>query len=85
MLENYMAMDHFVIRENAAPAEVSRILSQLKSYNLIIAGIHGMKLTHSSNFGLTDSQLAIIRKTRSPEEYCLLIWQSVCTWHFAGT
>ncbi len=72
MLENYMAMDHFVIRENAAPAEVSRILSQLKSYNLIIAGIHGMKLTHSSNFGLTDSQLAIIRKLDLPKSIVCL-------------
>ncbi len=62
MLGNYTTMDHFVIPVNASTAEVARILAQLKSYNLIIAGIHGMKLTPSGNFGLTRTQLETICK-----------------------
>lgn len=62
MLDNYMAMDHFVIPDNSTSAEVSKILNQLKSYNLVIAGIHGMKLGASDNFGLTVSQFETIRK-----------------------
>ena len=62
MLENYMAMDHFVIPDNSTLAETNKILNQLKSYNLIIAGIHGMKLGASDNFGLTASQIEAIRK-----------------------
>ena len=62
MLGNYTNMDHFVISENETPAGTAKILGQLKPYNLVIAGIHGMKLTPSDNFGLTGSQLAAIRK-----------------------
>jgi len=72
MLENYTTMDHFVISENAAPDETAKILNQLKSYNLIIAGVHGMKLTPSGNFGLTDSQLGTIRKLNYPKSIVCL-------------
>ncbi|MDX9882163.1 MAG: glycoside hydrolase family 3 N-terminal domain-containing protein [Prolixibacteraceae bacterium] len=61
MLENYTTMDHFVIPENATAAETAKILKQLKPYNLLIAGVHGMKLTPSGNFGLTGTQLEAIR------------------------
>jgi len=62
MLGNYMAMDHFVLPDNSSPEKIATTLNQLKPYNLIIAGIHGMKLGPSDNFGLTQSQFEVIRK-----------------------
>lgn len=62
MLEKYKAMDHFTLGENALASEISNTLNQLKPYNLLIVGIHGMKLSPSDNFGLTNSQIETIRK-----------------------
>ncbi len=62
MLGNYMAMDHFTIPENATPEETQKVISGLKSYNLVIAGIHGMKLSPSGNYGMENLQLETIRR-----------------------
>lgn len=59
MAANYQPMEHFYLRANAETSEINKVLNELKNYNLILAGMHGMKLSASKNYGLSDQQIAI--------------------------
>lgn len=65
MLENYTAVDHFNISKNPTEEETNELLTQLKSYNLIISGIHGMSMYPSRRFGISDQQISLIEKLRN--------------------
>jgi len=56
MLENYTQVDHFNISKNPSETEITKLLNQLKPYNLIISSIHGMGLYPSRRYGITDQQ-----------------------------
>ncbi len=59
MLDNYTQVDHFNISKSPSEKEIASLINQLKPYNLIIAGIHGMGLYPSRRFGITDQQIRI--------------------------
>jgi beta-N-acetylhexosaminidase len=52
-LQQYMDMDHFVIPLNASQTEINKVLSVFKNYNLVIAGVHGTRLTSGNNYAVT--------------------------------
>jgi beta-N-acetylhexosaminidase len=62
MLSNYTEVDHFKISKNPSEVEISKLLDQLKPYNLIITSIHGMGLYPSRRYGITDQQIRIIER-----------------------
>lgn len=62
MLSNYASVDHFNISKNPSEAEITRLLNQLKSYNLIISSIHGLGLYPSRRFGITDQQIRLTER-----------------------
>lgn len=59
MLDNYAQVDHFNISKSPSEKEIAALINQLKPYNLIIAGIHGLGLYPSRRFGITDQQIRI--------------------------
>lgn len=60
-LEKYMEIDHFIISLNATNDEINKIISELKNYNLIIAGVHGTNLTPANNYKMTNTHLKAIQ------------------------
>jgi len=59
MLGNYAAVDHFNTSKNPSELEITKLLDQLKSYNLVITSIHGMGLYPSRRYGITDQQIRL--------------------------
>lgn len=55
MLGRYTQVSHFSLSKVASNAEVDALMEQLKDYNLIIAGIHGLRLTPKNNYGTTST------------------------------
>lgn len=53
MLANYMKVDFFNLPKNATSQDVAKLKSNLNGYNLIITGIHDMRLSVTGNYGLT--------------------------------
>lgn len=53
MLANYMQVDFFNLKKDAGQAEVEKMANELRPYNLVICGIHDMKLSISGHYGLT--------------------------------
>ena len=62
MLSNYSQIDHFNVSKTPSEEEITKLLSQLKSYNLIITSVHGMGLYPSKRFGITDQQISLVGK-----------------------
>jgi len=62
MLSNYAQVDHFNVSKMPTEEEITKLLSQLKPYNLIIASIHGMGLYPSKRFSITDHQISLVGK-----------------------
>lgn len=61
-IERYCNVVHFNVKSDASPQDVQNILSELKNYNLVLAGIHGAKLSPSKKYKLTDIQLSAINQ-----------------------
>ncbi len=55
MVDNYMTADHFQLEEKATEDEIKKLVDYLKNYNLIICGIHGLRLSPKNNFGTEPS------------------------------
>ncbi|TDO03172.1 beta-glucosidase-like glycosyl hydrolase [Sunxiuqinia elliptica] len=53
MLANYMAVDFFTLPEKATADDLNSLNAKLGSYNLIIYGIHDMRLSVSGKYGTT--------------------------------
>lgn len=61
-LQQYMEMDHFVLPINASNEEITKMLSVFKNYNLVIAGIHGTRLTAAQNYGTTELHRKVVQQ-----------------------
>ncbi|WP_159517855.1 glycoside hydrolase family 3 N-terminal domain-containing protein [Sunxiuqinia indica] len=53
MLANYMAVDFFNLAKNATQKDIEKLKLELKPYNLIVVGIHDMRLSISGHYGLS--------------------------------
>jgi beta-glucosidase-like glycosyl hydrolase/CubicO group peptidase (beta-lactamase class C family) len=60
---NYYAnVDHYVLKQNAPIDSVQNVLSALKNYDCVIAGLHGLHRTPYNNFGITPQMTDFISK-----------------------
>ncbi len=62
MLGNYTQIDHFNISKTPTEQEINKLMDQLKPYNLVLAGIHGMGLYPGRRYGISDQQLKLVEK-----------------------
>lgn len=62
MLANYTQIDHFNIVKVPAETEINKLIDQLKPYNLVIVGVHGMGLSPGRRFGISDQQIKIVNR-----------------------
>ncbi len=60
MLGNYTQIDNFNIGKNPTENEINKLIAQLKPYNLILVGIHGMGLSPSRRYGISDQQIKLV-------------------------
>ncbi len=56
MMDKYTRVDHFVIGKNASERSVAELRKKLTNYNLVIAGIQGVNLYPSGQYGTTITQ-----------------------------
>jgi len=59
-LEKYMTVDHFTISINATPTDIQKIINKLKPYNLVIAGIHGTRMSSAKNFSVSATHSTVV-------------------------
>jgi CubicO group peptidase (beta-lactamase class C family) len=65
MLGNYANIDHFNIGKTPTDDEITKLINQLKPYNLLILGINGMSLFPNKQFGIGDQQINLIEKLKA--------------------
>jgi beta-glucosidase-like glycosyl hydrolase/CubicO group peptidase (beta-lactamase class C family) len=56
MMDKYTQIDHFALSKNASAREILNMRKKLDNYNLVIAGIQGINLYPSGNYGTTELQ-----------------------------
>jgi beta-glucosidase-like glycosyl hydrolase/CubicO group peptidase (beta-lactamase class C family) len=56
MLEKYTVVDHYFLSKNATAKELARLHILMENYNLVIAGIHGINVYPSRQYGTTSIQ-----------------------------
>jgi beta-N-acetylhexosaminidase len=61
-IERYINVVHFNLKSDASPADLLNVLRELKNYNLVLAGIHGAKLSPNKKYKLTDLQISAINQ-----------------------
>ncbi len=63
ILNRYTKITHFSLSKNASNDEVNSLISQLNNFNLVIAGIHGLRLTPAKNYGTTPTIDYFLKQT----------------------
>jgi len=61
-MERYTRMDHFFIAKNADDAEVKKLMTQLKKYNLVVAALNDLGNFVSSKYRLTKTQIKVVQQ-----------------------
>lgn len=64
MLDNYTQVDNYCLAKTASDTDIVNLLDQLKSYNLIVVGVHNMGLYPFRRFGVTNQQINIIERLK---------------------
>jgi beta-glucosidase-like glycosyl hydrolase/CubicO group peptidase (beta-lactamase class C family) len=60
MLKKYIDTDGFFLPKNASKSEWINLRNKLKNYNLVIAGIAGINLYPSKNYGISEIQIEAV-------------------------
>ena len=61
-IERYTRIDNFMISKDADAATITKLLTQLKKYNLVIAQINNLGNFVSSDYRLTETQQKVIER-----------------------
>lgn len=61
-LGRYTKMTHFFISKEDGDVEIDKLMSQLKKYNLIVAGINNLGNFVSSYYGVTKTQQKVVQQ-----------------------
>lgn len=56
----YMRMEHFYLPEDASEQMIENVFRLLHRYNLVIAGIHGTKLSPARKYGVKDLHQKVV-------------------------
>ncbi len=62
MLENYLVMDHFQISAEDNFENYEKLRDRLFEYDLIIAGIHNVKVYPGDRFGIKENEIYLINQ-----------------------
>lgn len=73
-LDKYMDVDHFYIPLYASNNEIYKILALLKNYNLVIAGVHGTRLTPANNYNVFEKHKQVVEKLSSQNKTILVFF-----------
>ncbi|MCB0396346.1 MAG: serine hydrolase [Flavobacteriales bacterium] len=76
VLRMYNEVEPFYISANPDREEVSRLLTQLESYNLVIIGVHNPSYSPSSNFGIKANAVKLITKIAEEHTTVLSLFAS---------
>jgi beta-N-acetylhexosaminidase len=60
MVSRYSEADHFSLSVDASTSDIETLLQKLNSYNLVIAGVGGLRSFPGGNFGVTGSQVKAV-------------------------
>jgi beta-glucosidase-like glycosyl hydrolase/CubicO group peptidase (beta-lactamase class C family) len=71
-ISDYMPSD-FISIDPSDKEAVDKLLKELPSYNLVIAGIYGLDQKPQSDFGITNDLISIIDKITDNNK-CIIIW-----------
>ncbi|RVU24235.1 serine hydrolase [Sandaracinomonas limnophila] len=58
--ENYMAMDHFVLDETSSDSLILATEKNLKKYNVVLMGIHGISIRPTNNYSLKPQVKSLV-------------------------
>lgn len=61
MVSRYTDADHFQLSGEATTQEINILVQRLKSYNLVIAGVHGLRSFPGRSYGVSSSQSEAIK------------------------
>jgi beta-N-acetylhexosaminidase len=61
MVSRYTDADHYGLSSEASQQETDAMVQRLKSYNLVIAGVHGLRSYPGRSYGVSASQTATIK------------------------
>jgi beta-glucosidase-like glycosyl hydrolase/CubicO group peptidase (beta-lactamase class C family) len=61
MVSRYGDADHFQLSGDASSQEISSLVQRLKSYNLVIAGVHGLRSFPGRSYGVSSAQSEAIK------------------------
>lgn len=72
MLANYTNVDFYKLPKNATKEAIQKLMLDLNAYNLLISGIHDMRLNVSGNYGLTPVINDVIKALASKPQIVVL-------------
>ncbi|MCI5055031.1 MAG: serine hydrolase, partial [Flavobacteriales bacterium] len=61
-LSKYTKVHHFAIRKKPAKAEIDKLMTNLKDYDVVIVGIHNTNKRPVYNFGVTKESISLIEQ-----------------------
>jgi beta-glucosidase-like glycosyl hydrolase/CubicO group peptidase (beta-lactamase class C family) len=61
MAANYTAVDNFLIPANAADSTINRVTEQVKTYDLIVVGVHLNNIRPAAKYGVTDANKKAVK------------------------
>ncbi|MCB9245591.1 MAG: serine hydrolase [Flavobacteriales bacterium] len=64
-VNHYADADHFTLGSNTQATEQSRVFKLLSDYDLVIASLHGTSKFPSGNYGLSATDIALVKKVTS--------------------
>jgi beta-glucosidase-like glycosyl hydrolase/CubicO group peptidase (beta-lactamase class C family) len=61
MAGNYTQVEHFFLPKDATPTDLKQLLDDLRPFNLVIGGIHGVNRYPGKNYGITSIQAEAVK------------------------
>lgn len=72
MLSRYTTVDVYHLPKNASKEAIQKLMLELNDYNLLISGIHDMRLNVSGNYGLTPVINEVLQALASKPQIVVL-------------
>lgn len=74
MASNYTTCDYIKIPKNVGDSVLSSVMSQLNTYDIVIAGVHLIDIRASKNYGLTPENTKLIADFASMDNVILCLF-----------
>jgi beta-glucosidase-like glycosyl hydrolase/CubicO group peptidase (beta-lactamase class C family) len=67
MANNYVEMPHFYLDETSADTTITRIENALKSYDVVLMGIHSISIRPANNYSLKPAIKTLVNRFTTPK------------------